>query len=227
MIHSSDDKDSLIKKVMDTIPKLQKRFQMEDDEEKQWLRQNCSNPAILNFLEDSTVMMLHVIDAIGQLEPVNGTTISKKFGIPKGSVSKVTRKLLLKQIISIEFLPDNKKEVYFRTTPLGKEIFHLHEALHRRMNVGINQFLQKYNVEELLFVIRGLEDTLEASWINPEFSATQAEAERLSHSVEEGSEAIESAEMNEIVEMLQQLDHRGLKKAKTILKDVFFTSFDV
>ncbi|WP_286154941.1 hypothetical protein [Bacillus sp. FJAT-27264] len=36
--------------------------------------------------------MLHVLDAIGQLEAVNGITISKQFGFPKGSVSKITRK---------------------------------------------------------------------------------------------------------------------------------------
>jgi 3'-phosphoadenosine 5'-phosphosulfate sulfotransferase (PAPS reductase)/FAD synthetase len=69
------NKDFLIKKLIEIVPQLQKRFQSEDDEEKEWLLQNCSNPLIIDFLKDSTVMMLHVIDAIGQLEPVNGTTI--------------------------------------------------------------------------------------------------------------------------------------------------------
>lgn len=107
------NKDILIKKLIEMIPQLQKRFQSEDDEEKEWLIQNCSNPLIIDFLQDSTVMMLHVIDAIGQLEPVNGTTISKQFGIPKGSVSKITRKLVQQEIIRTEFLPDNKKKCCF------------------------------------------------------------------------------------------------------------------
>lgn len=99
--------------MIEMIPQLQKRFQSEDDEEKEWLIQNCSNPLIIDFLQDSTVMMLHVIDAIGQLEPVNGTTISKQFGIPKGSVSKITRKLVQQQIIRTEYLPVNKKKCCF------------------------------------------------------------------------------------------------------------------
>ncbi|AIQ72450.1 MarR family transcriptional regulator [Paenibacillus odorifer] len=215
------NKDILIKKLIEKIPQLQKRFQSEDDEEKEWLIQNCSNPLIIDFLQDSTVMMLHVIDAIGQLEPVNGTTISKQFGIPKGSVSKITRKLVQQEIIRTEFLPDNKKEVLFLTTSLGKEIFDLHLALHKQMNKGINRFLQRYNTDELLFIIQAFEDTLEASWVHSE---SVAEKELLTTGA--SLEPVENDEMSQIVDMLNQLDTRNLKKAKAVLQAMFFTPFD-
>jgi len=215
------NKDILIKKLIEMIPQLQKQFQSEDDEEKEWLIQNCSNPLIFDFLQDSTVMMLHVIDAIGQLEPVNGTTISKQFGIPKGSVSKITRKLVQQEIIRTEFLPDNKKEVLFLTTPLGKEIFDLHLALHKQMNKGINRFLQRYNTDELLFIIQAFEDTLQASWVHSE---SVAEKELLTTGA--SLEPVENDEMSQIVDMLNQLDTRNLKKAKAVLQAVFFTPFD-
>ncbi|MEK4478544.1 winged helix DNA-binding protein [Paenibacillus sp. FSL R5-0876] len=215
------NKDILIKKLIEMIPQLQKQFQSEDDEEKAWLIQNCSNPLIIDFLQDSTVMMLHVIDAIGQLEPVNGTTISKQFGIPKGSVSKITRKLVQQEIIRTEFLPDNKKEVLFLTTPLGKEIFDLHLALHKQMNKGINRFLQRYNPDELLFIIQAFEDTLEASWVHSE---SVAEKELLTTGA--SLEPVENDEMSQIVDMLNQLDMRNLKKAKAVLQAVFFTPFE-
>lgn len=215
------NKDILIKKLIEMIPQLQKQFQSEDDEEKEWLIQNCSNPLIIDFLQDSTVMMLHVIDAIGQLEPVNGTTISKQFGIPKGSVSKITRKLVQQEIIRTEFLPDNKKEVLFLTTPLGKEIFDLHLALHKQMNKGINRFLQRYNPDELLFIIQAFEDTLQASWVHSE---SVAEKELLTTGA--SLEPVENDEMSQIVDMLNQLDMRNLKKAKAVLQAVFFTPFE-
>ncbi|MEK3738851.1 winged helix DNA-binding protein [Paenibacillus sp. FSL E2-0274] len=224
MTHSFEklpNKDILIKKLIEKIPQLQKRFQSEDDEEKAWLIQNCSNPLIIDFLQDSTVMMLHVIDAIGQLEPVNGTTISKQFGIPKGSVSKITRRLVQQEIIRTEFLPDNKKEVLFLTTPLGKEIFDLHLALHKQMNKGINRFLQRYNTDELLFIIQAFEDTLEASWVHSE---SVAEKELLTTGA--SLEPVENDEMSQIVDMLNQLDTRNLKKAKAVLQAMFFTPFD-
>lgn len=224
MTHSFENlpnKDILINKLIEKIPQLQKRFQSEDDEEKEWLIQNCSNPLIIDFLQDSTVMMLHVIDAIGQLEPVNGTTISKQFGIPKGSVSKITRRLVQQEIIRTEFLPDNKKEVLFLTTPLGKEIFDLHLALHKQMNKGINRFLQRYNTDELLFIIQAFEDTLEASWVHSE---SVAEKELLTTGA--SLEPVENDEMSQIVDMLNQLDTRNLKKAKAVLQAMFFTPFD-
>ncbi|WP_339812145.1 MarR family transcriptional regulator [Paenibacillus sp. FSL R7-0189] len=224
MTHSFEklpNKDILIKKLIEKIPQLQKRFQSEDDEEKAWLIQNCSNPLIIDFLQDSTVMMLHVIDAIGQLEPVNGTTISKQFGIPKGSVSKITRRLVQQEIIRTEFLPDNKKEVLFLTTSLGKEIFDLHLALHKQMNKGINRFLQRYNTDELLFIIQAFEDTLEASWVHSE---SVAEKELLTTGA--SLEPVENDEMSQIVDMLNQLDTRNLKKAKAVLQAMFFTPFD-
>ncbi|MEK4037143.1 winged helix DNA-binding protein [Paenibacillus sp. FSL L8-0493] len=224
MTHSFENlpnKDILIKKLIEMIPQLQKQFQSEDDEEKEWLIQNCSNPLIIDFLQDSTVMMLHVIDAIGQLEPVNGTTISKQFGIPKGSVSKITRKLVQQEIIRTEFLPDNKKEVLFLTTPLGKEIFDLHLALHKQMNKGINRFLQRYNPDELLFIIQAFEDTLQASWVHSE---SVAEKELLTTGA--SLEPVENDEMSQIVDMLNQLDMRNLKKAKAVLQAVFFTPFE-
>ncbi|MBW7454989.1 winged helix DNA-binding protein [Paenibacillus sepulcri] len=225
MFHSAGhlpDKDILIKKLIETIPKLHKRFQSEDDEEKEWLIRNCDNPAIIDFLQESTVMMLHVIDAIGHLEPVNGASISRQFGIPKGSVSKITRKLVQQQIIRTEYLLDNKKEVLFHTTPLGKEIFQLHQGLHKQMNIGITRFLQKYDEAELIFLIRGFEDTLQASWVNSEPGESELEKTRSTTRYESEKDG----EMNAIVNMLKQLDTRSLKKAKTILNDVFFTSFD-
>jgi DNA-binding MarR family transcriptional regulator len=145
----------------------------------------------------------------------------KQFGIPKGSVSKITRKLVQQQMIRTEFLPDNKKEVLFLTTPLGKETFDLHQELHQEMNKGITRFLQRYNTDELLFLMQAFEDTLEASWVHSE-SVTEEELLNAGESLE----VMDSDEMNQIVDMLNQLDTRNLKKAKTILQAVFFTSFE-
>ncbi|WP_141432328.1 MarR family transcriptional regulator [Bacillus sp. 03113] len=231
--NENPNKDKLIKKLMETVSNLQKKFQEEDDEEKQWLINNSNNPDVIKLLKEMTVMMLHVLDAIGQLEPVNGITISKQFGIPKGSVSKISRKLLQTQIIRKEFLPGNKKEILFRTTPLGKEIFHLHKALHRQIDKGAYQFLKRYNSSELHFLIQCLQDTLDASWVNTDVQKEpivgQTEKERSNvqlNYTKELCSAIKSQEINDIVDMLITLDTGNLKKAKKILKDVFFTSFD-
>jgi DNA-binding MarR family transcriptional regulator len=113
-------------------------------------------------------MALCVLDAIGQLEPVNGITISKQFRIPKGSVSKATRRLIAKKLITRESLPNNKKEILFRLTPLGRELFHAHRAFDQQMERGFVQFLERYNTDELRLLVRVLHDAIETSFLSLE-----------------------------------------------------------
>ncbi|KTD83192.1 hypothetical protein [Paenibacillus etheri] len=97
----------------------------------------------------------------------------------------------------------------------------MHHALHKEMNKGLHRFLQRYDSDELLLLIQAFEDTLEASWVHSE---AVAEEELLNAG--ESIEAMENDEMGQIIDMLNQLDTRNLEKAKAILQDVFFTSFE-
>ncbi|WP_238404417.1 MarR family transcriptional regulator [Paenibacillus paridis] len=233
--HSKEkqNKDDLIKEFLGTANEIQRRFQTEDDEEKKWMIENSPNLVIAEMMKEMTVLSLHVLDAIGKLEPVNGNTISKKFGIPKGSVSKITRKLVDRQFIIIEHLPDNKKEILFRTTSLGKEIYHLHAALHNQIESNMNRFLQRYKEDDLRLIVSSLGEIVRTSWIYPN---TISESSALSQKNSLISEEIETninlgslfvnEEINDIIVMLGKLDSRSLKKAKTILNDVFFTVYE-
>ncbi|MFF2444702.1 MarR family transcriptional regulator [Priestia megaterium] len=223
------NKDRLIKALMVSVNDLLHKFQREDDEEKQWLIQNSPTPVIAELMKDMTVNMLHVLSAIGKLEPVNGITISKQFGFSKGTVSKITRRLADKQIISFEYIPDNKKEVLFRTTPLGKEINRLHQALHEQIDIGVNHFLQRYNDDELQFLVNALQETLHTSWINTvtnEKSIALSKRDLYTKVEIDTYKTAGPEEMNEVIEMLKKLDSRNLKKAKAILNDVFFSVYE-
>lgn len=163
---NTQDTIPLAAEIISLFTEIGQRYQQEDDDEKAWLIKHCANPVLAQILEDTTVLMLHVLDAIGRLEPVNGITISKQFGFPKGSVSKVTRRLVAQKLIRTETLPNNKKEILFRMTPLGEELFQLHQALHEEIEKGVFGFLQRYSSDELRFLIRVLKDGLSTSWVN-------------------------------------------------------------
>jgi len=166
------DVEPLITEIMSLLSKVSEKFEPDNLGMKQWMIQNFNNPKITELLEDSTVMMLRVLDAIGQLEPVNGITISKQFRIPKGSVSKATRRLIDKKLIKTESLPNNKKEILYHTTPLGKELFQAHRAFDEQMEKDFIQFLQKYDEKELRFIVRALHDVTEASFLTAGFHST-------------------------------------------------------
>ena len=148
------------------LSQVSEKFEPGENEMKQWMIQNLHSPVVIEILQDSTLMTLRVLDAIGRLEPVNGITISKQSRIPKGSVSKITRRLISKKLITKESLPNNKKEILFRTTPFGKEIFLAHQAFDQKMEKGFTKFLKKYSSEELDFVVRILKDLVEVKFLS-------------------------------------------------------------
>jgi DNA-binding MarR family transcriptional regulator len=168
--HSNDTEDlePLIDDIKALLSNVARRFEAEDGEEWRWIAQHCANPAIIEILRDTTLTMMRVLDAIEQLEPVNGITISKQYGIPKGSVSKSTRRLITQKLVSKEALPKNKKEVLFRMTPLGRELVLAHRAFDEQMERGFNQFLERYKTDELRLMVRVLQDVMKASFLYPE-----------------------------------------------------------
>jgi DNA-binding MarR family transcriptional regulator len=163
-----DDLEPLIKDIKTLLSNVARRFEAEDGEEWQWIARHSPNPAIVEILRDTTLTMMRVLDVIEQLEPVNGITISKHYGIPKGSVSKSTRRLIAQKLISKEALPKNKKEVLFRMTPLGRELVHAHRAFDEQMERGFNQFLERYKADELHFIVHVLQDVMKTSFLYSE-----------------------------------------------------------
>jgi DNA-binding MarR family transcriptional regulator len=165
-------RDPIITEIMSLLSQVSEKLEPDNLGMKQWIIENYNNPKIAELLQDSTFMMLRVLDAIGRLEPVNGITIAKQFRIPKGSVSKATRRLIAKKLVKTESLPNNKKEILYRMTPLGKELFQAHRTFDEQMEKSFVQFLQKYDEEELRFMVRVLRDIKEVTFLNLESHST-------------------------------------------------------
>ncbi|MDQ0493771.1 MULTISPECIES: MarR family transcriptional regulator [Paenibacillus] len=101
---------------------------------------------------------VHVIDCIGRHEPINVTTLADRIELSKGTVSKVSTKLIKAGWIRRAQLNDNKKEIYLRLTPLGKKLFLVHERLHVKVQHQLFEFLSRYSSEELDVLKRMLSD---------------------------------------------------------------------
>lgn len=163
---NNEDKDAFVENIKKLMSEISYKHSSVEDDEQQWILQNCNNPILLRKLEDITPIMMHVVDAIGRLEPVNSITIAKDTNIPKGTVSKVIPKLISKGFIIKVPLPNNKKEYLFHITPLGRELFDLHLILHNQIELCLNQFFKKYDIAELQFMTRVLTDFYDISLVN-------------------------------------------------------------
>lgn len=105
-----------------------------------------------------SLMECHVIDCIERNAMSNTTAIAKKLNITKGGISKITTKLIKKNLIEAYRVTNNQKEIYYRLKPLGRKVFELHEILHKEAEEALINFFSAYSQDELAFVSRLLGD---------------------------------------------------------------------
>ncbi|KAA6451878.1 MarR family transcriptional regulator [Bacillus swezeyi] len=100
---------------------------------------------------------IHVISCIGHSEPINNTGIAKKMNLSKANITKISSRLLKEGLIKRFQLTDNRKEVYFRLTPSGKQVFELHEKLHQKKAETFDQFLDSFSESEQSAILKFLQ----------------------------------------------------------------------
>lgn len=72
---------------------------------------------------------IHCIQYVGDNPNVNVTKLADAFGMTTGGATKLTKKLIEKNLLSAYKSPNNKKEIYFTLTAKGMEIYKTHHAL--------------------------------------------------------------------------------------------------
>ncbi|WJE53443.1 MarR family transcriptional regulator [Bacillus cereus] len=101
---------------------------------------------------------LHVIQCIGQKGLMNVTAITADMGMTKGAISKICTKLFDKQFVEKMKMLDNQKEIFFRLTDSGNEIYMAHEKLHQQAEEKWLLLLNQYTEEELSVIQRFVKD---------------------------------------------------------------------
>lgn len=97
---------------------------------------------------------IHVLDCIGHYEPINHSAIAEKLKLSKASITKISKKLLELDLIRRTQLNDNRKEVYFRLTLHGKQMYDLHRDLHEEEEQRFMRFLDDYAESELQTIFK-------------------------------------------------------------------------
>lgn len=91
---------------------------------------------------------VHCIEYIGKHVDPNVTRLAEAFYMTRGAISKITKKLLDKGLIESYQGPENKKEIYFKLTPQGQEVFDIHENLHRSFRQRDDAVFEKITDEQ-------------------------------------------------------------------------------
>ncbi|MBT2218670.1 MarR family transcriptional regulator [Virgibacillus dakarensis] len=92
---------------------------------------------------------VHVIDCIGNNEPINNKSIAEKMNLSKASITKISTNLLKEGYIKRSRMNDNKKEVYFSLSSKGRQIFEVHAMMHEIIERRFISLLNSFSESEL------------------------------------------------------------------------------
>ena len=109
-------------------------------------------------LEEYSYSETHCIDYIGKTELPNVTKIADNMQMTRGAISKMTKKLLAKGLIEKYSLESNKKEIYFRLTESGLELYKEHEKRHKLWEQRDSKFLERYSPEEMAIITKFMKE---------------------------------------------------------------------
>ncbi|MFP4977795.1 MarR family transcriptional regulator [Paenibacillus sp. CN-4] len=108
----------------------------------------------------NNITSVHVIDCIGDYEPINHTGIVKKMDLSKASITNICSKLMETDFIMRSQLNNNRKEIYFSLTDKGRRVYHLHKKLHQEKEESFYRFIESYSEAELQTIGKFISDLL-------------------------------------------------------------------
>ncbi|MBV6678490.1 MarR family transcriptional regulator [Bacillus thuringiensis] len=118
-----------------------------------WLNKDKMEEALKGFKSSE----VHCIEYIENNVDSNVTQLAEAFYVTRGAISRMTKKLIQKGLIESYQKSENKKEIYFRLTEEGKEIYKIHEDLHKEFQERDKAVFEQVTEEEFDSIISFVE----------------------------------------------------------------------
>ncbi|MEI4600425.1 MarR family transcriptional regulator [Bacillus cereus] len=118
-----------------------------------WLNKDKMEEGLKGFKSSE----VHCIEYIENNVDSNVTQLAEAFYVTRGAISRMTKKLIQKGLIESYQKSENKKEIYFRLTEEGKEIYKIHEDLHKEFQERDKAVFEQVTEEEFNSIISFVE----------------------------------------------------------------------
>lgn len=96
-------------------------------------KMTLDNTLMKNNLSEYNPSEIHFIDYVGNNKDANVTILANNFYMTRGAISRLSKKLIAKELIESYQKEDNQKEIYFRLTNKGIDIFNTHNKVHNEI----------------------------------------------------------------------------------------------
>lgn len=118
-----------------------------------WLNKNKMEDILKGYKSSE----IHCIEYIGRNVDPNVTKLGEAFYMTRGAISKLTKKLIQKGLIESYQKPENKKEIYFRLTKQGQELYNVHDELHSEFQNRDKAVFEQVTEEQFESMLRFIE----------------------------------------------------------------------
>lgn len=110
--------------------------------------------------DDDTLNLskIHCLHSLGNMENPNVTKIAAELGMTTGAITKICKKLFDKNYIEKYHNPENNKEVYYKLTEKGHEIYEIHKVIHEEIHNFEIDIINKYSSDEQTIILNFLND---------------------------------------------------------------------
>ncbi|OUB33046.1 MarR family transcriptional regulator [Bacillus thuringiensis serovar yunnanensis] len=119
-----------------------------------WLNKDKMEEGLKGFKSSE----VHCIEYIENNADSNVTQLAEAFYVTRGAISRMTKKLIQKGLVESYQKSENKKEIYFRLTEQGKEIYKIHENLHKEFQERDKAVFEQVTEEEFNSIISFVEN---------------------------------------------------------------------
>ena len=118
-----------------------------------WLNKDKMEEGLKGFKSSE----VHCIEYIENNADSNVTQLAEAFYVTRGAISRMTKKLIQKGLVESYQKSENKKEIYFKLTEQGKEIYKIHENLHKEFQERDKAVFEQVTEEEFDSIISFVE----------------------------------------------------------------------
>ncbi|MEB9381931.1 MarR family transcriptional regulator [Bacillus cereus] len=118
-----------------------------------WLNKDKMEEGLKGFKSSE----IHCIEYIENNADSNVTQLAEAFYVTRGAISRMTKKLIQKGLVESYQKSENKKEIYFKLTEQGKEIYKIHENLHKEFQERDKAVFEQVTEEEFDSIISFVE----------------------------------------------------------------------
>ena len=117
---------------------------------------------ITSEFKDISVNDMHIIEAIGEKEPKNMSSVAKIMSVTVGTLTIAVNSLVKKGYVKRERSEQDRRVVYIMLTSKGKLAYRHHEAFHRKMTEALVENLSQEDTELLVRAMTNLKNFFES-----------------------------------------------------------------